>query len=219
MRFPLRAVRTSFLALAVSLAFAGPFAGRAGAVLIVSNFAETLRDATPIANPEFWAAQSFATDAEYALTSIAAQIGNASGDPDAVIELRLGTADDIDLSPGGLLTTFSVPDLSGAIAARTFTPNASVTLAPGTFYWFLVGTNTGGFDLGYSQSDHMTTGPGAILNFADSSDAGATFINRGSDFPYFLEVNGDVVPEPGTLLLAGIGLAGLGWRGRGRTAP
>lgn len=218
MRFQLHAVRSSFLALAAALALAGPFAGRADAVLIVSNFAETFRDATPIANPEYWAAQSFATDAEYVLTSIAAQIGNATGNPDAVIELRLGTADDVDLTPGGLLTTFAIPDLSGAIAARIFTPNTSVTLSPGNAYWFLVGTNTGGFDLGYSASDNMTTGPGAILNFADSSDAGATFINRGSDFPYFLEVNGEVVPEPGTLLLAGIGLAGLGWRGRRRSA-
>lgn len=208
------AFRPAFLALAVSLALAGPFAGRADAVLIVSNFAETLRDATPIANPEYWAAQSFATDAEYVLTSIAAQIGNAFGDPDAVIELRLGTTDEIDLSPGGLLTTFAVPDLSGPIAARIFTPNAAVLLAPGNAYWFVVGTNTGGFDLAYSQSDDMTVGPGAIMNFADSSDAGVTYINRGSDFPYFLEVNGEVVPEPGTLLLAGIGLGALGWRGR-----
>lgn len=210
------AIRSASMLFASSLFFLGVSAGRSDALLIVGNFAGPPRASTPIANPEFWAAQSFSTDADYSLTTVAAVMGNATGVPDAVIELRGADASgEIDLTPGGLLTQFTAPDLSGPLAARTFTPTSAVTLLSGVQYWFVVGTHSEGFDWSYTEGNGAT-GPGAILNFADSSDAGATWSYRDPENPYFIEVHG-AVPEPGTLLLAGLGLAGLGLRGQRRS--
>jgi len=96
------------------LASALLLAARADAVIIVSDFGETLRAATPIANPVYWAAQSFTPDADYDLDTVAAIMGNATGVPGAVIQLRSADgAGEIDPTPAGLLTDFAVPDLSG----------------------------------------------------------------------------------------------------------
>jgi hypothetical protein len=203
---------TMFAAFVLINALAAP---RADAALIVSNLGEPVRDATPIANPQYWGAQSFSPDVDYLLTSVAAIMGNASGSPDAVIELRASNAGEVDTSASGLLATFTVPDLSGSLAVRTFTPNSSVTLLGGVQYWFVVGTETGGFDFAYSATN-FATGPGALLPFADSIDAGATWVNRDLEFPYLIEVQGEVVPEPGTLVLVGLGLTGVAAGGRKR---
>jgi len=179
--------------------------------LLVGNLAEPVRAATPIGNPQYFAAQSFAVDASYDLTTIIALMGNAVG-ADAVVELRSSDAlGEIDLSASGLLTSFAVPDLTGPAATRSFTPNGAVQLSAGVQYWFVVGVNSGGLDWFYADSNNYA-GPGAILTFADSSDAGATWI-YGSDFPFFIEVRGDAVPEPAPMLLLALGLGGLLWCG------
>jgi hypothetical protein len=211
-----RAIRSSSIVLASSLLLVGLAAVRSDATIIVSNLGESLRAATPIANPTYWAAQSFSTDADYTVTTVAALMGNATGVPDTVIELRRDAAGEIDLSPGGLLTQFTAPDLSGPLAARTFTPASAVTLLAGVPYWFVVGTHSEGFDWGY-VADSAAGTTGAIGVFADSLDAGATWEYPDFTFPYFIEVQGDVVPEPGTLLLAGLGLVGIGLRGQRRS--
>lgn len=181
--------------------------------LIVGNLSEPVRAATPIGTPQYWAAQSFSVDTAYDLTTIAALMGNAVGTVDAVIELRSSDAfGEIDLGAGGLLASFAAPDLSGAAGVRSFSPNAPVSLNAGAQYWFVVGVNSGAFDWFYADSNSYA-GPGAILTFADSSDAGATW-TYGDVFPFFIEVRGDAVPEPAALLLLATGLGGLAWRGR-----
>lgn len=202
------------LAVALTLAI-GATSARADSV-IVSNLAESIRAATPIADPQYWGAQSFSVDGPYALTTILALMGNASGSPSPVIELRSSVAGEIDTSAAGLITTFTAPDLSGAASARTFTPDQPVTLDVGELYWFIVGTTDGGFDWFYVADTAASTG--AIGTFADSSDAGATWDYRDFTFPYFIEVRGDVVPEPGTALLLALGIGGLAARSRRATA-
>jgi hypothetical protein len=198
---------------ALAASFLALFAGAAYAdSLIVGNLTEPIRAATPIANPQYFAAQSFAPDASYDLTTIITLMGNAA-DADAVVELRGSDAlGQIDLSASGLIASFTVPDLTGPAAPRSFTPNAAVILGAGVQYWFVIGVNSGGLDWFYADSNDYA-GPGAILTFADSSDAGASWI-YGSDFPFFIEVRGDAVPEPAPMLLLALGLGGLLWWGR-----
>jgi hypothetical protein len=168
------------------------------ASILVTNLAEPFRSATPISNPQYWAAQSFSPDAQrYALTSVEAVVGNSGGSPGIVAELRrANTNGDIDQTPEGLLSTFTAPDMTGDPAARLFTPNAAVTLEPGTKYWFVLGnTDTGTFDWSYADTNN-TLGPGTLANYGDTSDAGVTWDYRGSEFPYFIQVRANVVGGP-----------------------
>lgn len=161
--------------------------------VLVSNLTEPFRASTPIADPEFWGGQSFWIDGnDHVLASIEALVGNGAGAPLVAAELRASDANgEIDTSPGGLLTTFAAPDVSGALSAQTFTPDIAVTLAAGQTYWFLLGASgEGTYDWSYADSN-VFTGLGGLGNYADSADAGATWIHRGNDFPYFIQVNVD----------------------------
>lgn len=187
--------------------------------ILVSNLDRPFRASTPIANPEYWAGQSFlfATPNPVQLTSIDAIVGNGAGSPAVVAELRGSVAGEIDNSAGGLLATFTSPDLSGATSIRNFTPGSAVTLLPNTLYWFTLGSsNAGTFDWDYAN-DPLTSGFGILSSYSDSSDAGATWTLRDDAFPYFLRVNTSAVPEPGCGILILAGLAsGIRVRGRHR---
>jgi hypothetical protein len=184
----------------------------ARADILVSNLDQPLRDSSPIAQLEYWGAQSFATaGVAVDLASIAAIVGNGANSPLVVAELRLSTGPlhEIDTSPAGLVTTFTAPDVSGALAPRVFTPDTPVTLDANTSYWFLLGSSNGGtYDWSYADTN-LFSGPGTLGNYADSSDGGATWILRGNDFPYFIEVNTSAtIPEPASGGLAGVMLTG-----------
>jgi hypothetical protein len=160
--------------------------------VLVSNLAEPVRDNTPIANPEFWAAQSFVSDDHHhSLSSIEAIVGNSLDAPQVVAELRKADVNnEIDLTAEGLLTTFTFDDLSeGSPAAHLFSPDNSVNLAPNTRYWFVLGSaNEGTFDWSYAEGGNFI-GPGTLSDFADSSDAGTTWNYGGGPFnPYLIQV-------------------------------
>ena len=90
------------------------------ATVLVGNLGEPVRGATPIGNPEFWGAQSFQPDANsYQLDSILALVGNSANAPLVVAELRgSDMGGEIDVTAGGLVATFGVPDVSGAPSPR-----------------------------------------------------------------------------------------------------
>lgn len=179
----------------------------ASADTLVSNLAEPDRDHSaignnpnsvppPLNNDEWsWAAQSFTTDnATYALDDIAAWAGDATTTPvpAAFAELR---ADDGG-TLGALLTTFTVPDLSGPLGARTFIPDTSVVLQPNTTYWFLQGVQVpgdGGYLWTYADTN-FSTGTGALAGYAFSSDSGVLW-SYGTDFPWKISVQ--VTPTAG----------------------
>jgi hypothetical protein len=174
--------------------------------VVVSNLSEPVRAPTPIGNTqpdEFWATQSFITDGmTYDLDSIQARMGTATNSPTAVFELRKDTgANSIDLTIGGLVTSFTAPDLTGLNSVRNLLPTSSVQLDPNTKYWFVAGvTNNGTFEWEYANTGSFS-GPGSLNFFGDSDDAGATWTYRDSPFfPYFIQVNATPtgVPEPTT---------------------
>ncbi len=179
-------------------------------ILVVSNLSETLRANTPIANPQYWAAQSFfAGTFTGQVTSIDVIAGNAVDAPAAVAELRKANIDgEIDTSAAGLLGTFSAPDLSGVEGIRIFLPDNLMTLLPATKYWFILGaSNDGTFDWSYAETPYFT-GLGSLGNYADSSDGGASWDHRDDAFPYFIRVNARTapIPEPSVYLVIILGL-------------
>lgn len=201
----------SILTLGTIASFLAPPAARAD--ILVSNLDQPFRAATPIAELEYWGAQSFNTsDFAMDLLSVAAIVGNGANAPAVVAELRRATGAnfEIDTSAAGLVGTFTAPDMSGATSVRMFTPDSAMTLDANTTYWFLLGSsNAGTYDWDYANSG-LFSGPGSLGNYSDSSDGGVTWDLRGNDFPYFIEVNGSAaIPEPASAGLAGV--LTLGW--------
>lgn len=188
-------------AIVLTATFTTAIAASANADVIVSNLAEPLRATTDIGNnpnpvppPSMalewsWAAQSFSTDnMAYSLTRIDLIAGQAAADPVVVAELRENDGGAI----GALITTLSVPDLTGAPSPRTFVPDAPVTLAPSTTYWVVLGSaapGDGTFGLSYANSN-LSVGVGSIGAYADSQDSGANW-NYGTKFPYFIQAVGE----------------------------
>lgn len=202
----------SILTLGTIASFLAPPAARAD--ILVSNLDQPLRDATPIAELEYWGAQSFNTsDFAFTISSVTILGGNGANAPAVVAQLRLATGPlgDIDNTAGGLVGTFTAPDMSGAIAARTLTPDSVMTLDPTTKYWFILGSsNAGTYDWGYADTA-ITSGPGTLDNHANSSDGGANWSHFDNAFPFYLEVDGSeaAIPEPASAGLAGVLM--LGW--------
>lgn len=189
------------VALIISVAV-GLIAAEVRGDVLVSNLTSPYRGTTPIGNPEYWGAQSFSYSGAgpVQLDSIQALIRDGLGAPDVVAELRFATGTgEIDNSAAGLISMFTAPDLSGPTAPRTFLPDSSITLLPDTLYWFALGTtNSGTFGWDYAY-DNVSSGFGSLGNYSDSSDAGTTWILRGNDFPYFIQVNSSI-PEPSAFL-------------------
>jgi PEP-CTERM motif len=183
----------------------------ARADLLVSNLSQPFRADTPIGNPEFWAAQSFFSGVDNVnLDSIFAIVGNGANSPAVVAQLRKSDINgEIDNTVGGLLTTFTGPSMSGGTSVRTFIPNSSINLMSSEKYWFILGSsNAGTFDWSYAEGP-LTTGPGALSIYADSSDGGITWNHRTDTDPYFIQVNGSSVPEPSSWWLMGISAVSL----------
>lgn len=183
--------------------------------VLVSNAAEPLRDYNVI-DSLLWATQSFETDGQpYDLTQILAIVGEESGDAGAFAELRASLpTGEMDTSPAGLITTFSLPDLTGPRSLRSFMPSAPVRLDPNTRFYFMLGaTGAGSFEWSYAEGNGQV-GPGVFNQYEYTFDGGGLWAQFGTDNPFHTEVR---VPEPamGASLLAGIGLCAALRRRRG----
>ncbi len=178
--------------------------------VLVSNLSQPTRATTTI-DPSFWASQSFATDASsWLLSSIRTIVGDRSGAPSIFAELR---ADAGGEPTGALLTSFAFGPITTASPTLTvLTPSSFVWLAPSTVYWLVFGaTGTGSFGWSYAQGN-ASTGPGSFGAYAYSSDQGATWGSQATADPYLVEVNvvsTTATPEPGTLSLLALGMAGM----------
>lgn len=202
--------------LAVFLAMMLGSISPAGADVLVSNFAEPERAATPMGNnpnpvpppdmgPWYWAAQSFTTDSmPYGLDSIEVIAGEASDTPPPEIFAALYT-DNLG-AIGTLIDNLGVAtNLIGAHSARAFTPFNPITLDPDTTYWFVLGVYAPGDGtyFWYYADSQLFSGPGSIGAFADSDTSGSVW-NYNNVRPYFIQVNvsttldsdGDGVDDP-----------------------
>lgn len=176
----------------------------AHADVLVDNLAQPLRGISTITN-DLWAAQAFVTALDAVrLDSIEIPIGLAEGAPNIVAELH---ADAGLAQVGAYLGSFVLPAVSaGALQTELLPVVPMVALYPGTTYWVVLGVASAG-SLGWSYIEgNASTGPGSLANFSYSTNAGVSWLNYGSDNPYYRRVNVSPVPEPGA---AGLAVAGL----------
>jgi hypothetical protein len=197
--------------LPVVLSVAGP----AQAVTLVSNIGEQIR-ATTTLDSSLWAAQSFVNDGSvWSLSNIRAVLGGEADNPTLVAELYKGT------TSGALLTSFTLPGLSGGQSIRTLLPHNAVTLTPGDTYWLVLGVIGGGsFGFSYAEGNNQT-GLGAIGGYQYSFDQGGSWGSIGSDNPYLFEVNVaalGAIPEPAGWAMMIVGFAMIGAVARRRVS-
>lgn len=202
--------------------------------VLVSTLADPLRFDTPIGNNPNpkpapvglwnWAAQEFTTDINgYALTSIDAMVGTGNASPGVIAQLRADDVNthEIDLTAGGLLGSFTPPDVLGTQSVRSFTPVGSVTLSPNTSYWFLLGSSTDGTYAWSYVEGSAYTGLGSIRqenSVADSQDSGLNWNYHAlTSHPYFFQVNVNPVPVPAAVWFFGSALGLMGMKRRKAT--
>ena len=171
----------------------------AHADVLVDNLLQPTR-ATSILPSDLWAAQSFVTAGDpERLLSIEIPIGLAVGAPSVFAELH---ADAGLLQVGTTLASFVLPVVSsGALQIELLPALPALELAANTTYWVVLGVvGEGSFGWSYALGN-ASNGPGTLANYAYSTDAGAVWLNYGSDNPYHIRVNVSPIPEPGSAML------------------
>ena len=85
-----------------------------------------------------------------------------------------------------------------------------VSLSANTTYWLVLRASSGTFNWAWTSAN-TGTGVGYTNTWADSDNAGSIWFSSTA-FPFLASVTATPVPEPGSLLLAG--LAAAAWAGR-----
>jgi MYXO-CTERM domain-containing protein len=204
------------LSLAVGVGAVGWGSPAAEAGLIVSNLG-VMEAGQADASANYQGQKFTMGGVSHKLIEVVARVGGLTGSSAGVTATLYGHDAVNDLPDGTVLTTFVLPDLTAAVADQVFTPVISnVTLAANTSYWFVFGQTAvapAATDLDWTyMTGGAVVGPGATIdarNLDWMPGAAIGDINKAyPDEPFSLAINA-VVPEPGSLALAVVGLVGL----------
>lgn len=195
----------------------------ASAVDIFDNLANVsaATGASYSSNDLQWNAQKFQTDGQsYDLVDVTLSMLLSAGTGNATLQIY----SDSSGSPNASIATLTSPgSYSGTLSNTTFTASG-VTLAPNSAYWVVLKGPDSNTIFEWSFTDDNTgSGVGFTTNWAYSDNLGSSW-NPSSTSPYQMRVSVQPVPEPSSVILAGLGLAAAVFASRrkarsaGRTA-
>jgi hypothetical protein len=180
---------------------------------------------TPVASAaigsDSWIAQSFSVGsvnpAVYTLNAVQLLMNPASGNP-ARFSVSIYDNPSSSFIPLNLLGTLTGPNPStGGVFTYT---SSGITLTTGTPYFVVVTALTpvaqGSYNWSAYQGSPTTSGTWTIDDFYASSSNGSTWTSTSRQDIFQMALYTTPTPEPGTLALAGIGLACLSFRRRRR---
>jgi hypothetical protein len=185
--------------------------GSATAGILYDNLGNGNGNGTGV-NATTWLANSFTTDGSAdTITSLTLSLEGIAGGGNLTVDIDASTAG----GPGSVLGSGTIPQ--SALSPTGFTDitgTGSLTLAPNTMYWIvLAGSSTTQNDALWERAKNSTGIGVAGEDIASSNNSGSTWVVRGvgGDFvPFVMELQDSTpTPEPGTLAVAFLGLAGI----------
>ena len=211
-------MRKIILILVPAIGLLLPLVVQAQSTLYVSNLGVTSGGSKAVGS-DSWLAALFRTGTNaggYSLDSVQLLMDAASGSPNG-FSVLLYSYNNNSSYPGSSLGGLSGLDPT---AGGVFTYTANITLSPSTDYFIVLTATTpiaNGYynwssanNLSYSSSDDWFLGAG----YNSSSDGSSWVFTRPA--PLQFAVYASEVPEPATYALAGLGLAALSFRRRGK---
>lgn len=198
------------LSLAISALALSATSARAGVVLS-NDFEDPAGFTLNISNTNSFAT-GFTTGANASfldLTGVKLSLKTSSTSSAPVISIFSNTVTGVGDVPGTLLATLTGPTITNTLAAQDFLFTGNLSLSPNTNYWVVLSASD---PTSRYQWEFANSAPAEQNSSGYAAIAGRRKINAGAWTNNTTASLGMVeiqaVPEPSTLILAGIGMAG-----------